>query len=485
MYKGILRLVVCSAILLIVLAMPVCADDQGTSHTPPELPQVFYGTVTINGQPAPVGTFITAIVQGGGGSLVTTTEGLFGQAGPLGEKLIVQGDIPGGLPITFYVDGESAECLDSGMGGIWQDTYPFASGSVTHLDLRVGSACAAPMAGFSASPVSGNVPRNVRFYDTSLNFPTGWLWEFGDNTTSDLRDPVHTYTIPGDYTVNLTVSNECGSDVLSRPGFITTTSIPPPTAGFTANHSTGPCPLTVQFTDTSLNSPAAWSWEFGDGTSSTLQNPTHTYGTPGTFTVNLTVSNAGGTDTLSKAGYIAARPPPTSPDFSASPTSGTGPLTVSFTGIPDGTRDLWSYSFGDGFTSTSRNPVHTYNTPGKYTVTLTVLKIEGGKLLKSTIVKQDFITVDGGSNPGFLADFTASPVNGPAPLSVAFIDTSTGDPRFRNYNFGDGLTSSLKNPVHTYRTPGSYTVSLTIMKLQGGRIVKNTTTMESLITVGY
>ena len=137
-----------------------------------------------------------------------------------------------------------------------------------------------------------------------------------------------------------------------------------------------------------------------------------------------------------------------------------------------------------GFTSTSKNPVHTYNTPGTYTITLTILKIEGGKLVKSTIVKQDFITVEEGPDSGFVASFTAAPVNGPAPLSVAFTDTSTGDPRFRNYNFGDGMTSSLKNPVHTYRKPGSYTVSLTIMKLQGGRIVKNTTTMDNLITVG-
>ena len=483
MHRGILRLLVYCAVLLFLLTAPVFADDQ-VIHTPPQLPHVFYGTVTINGQAAPVGTVVDGVTQGGGGSVVTDAPGLFGHPGPLGVKLLVQGDIPDGSPVRFYVDGESAECLDSGMGGIWQDTYPFASGSVTHLDLRVGSACAAPIADFSASPVSGNVSLNVRFYDTSLNFPSAWLWEFGDNTTSDLRDPVHTYTAPGEYTVTLTVSNDCGSDARSRPGFITTTALPEPEAGFTSNQSTGPCPLTVQFTDTSLNFPAAWSWEFGDGTSSALKNPTHTYETPGTFTVSLTAINAAGTDTIMKAGYITANPPPTSPDFSASPTSGPGPLTVSFNGIPDGTRNIWSYNFGDGFTSTSRNPVHTYNTPGKYTVTLTILKIEGGKLLKSTIVKQDFISVDEGPGSGFTAAFTATPVSGPAPLSVAFTDTSTGDPRFRNYNFGDGLTSSLKNPVHTYRKPGTYTVSLTIMKLQGGRMVKNTTTMENLITVG-
>jgi len=482
MNRRIFRLIVCIAVLLSIWAAPVFADDQVTYHTPPELPHVFYGTVTINGQAAPAGTVVSVAVQGGEGSIVTDAPGLFGHPGPVGVKLIVQGDIPAGSPIVFFVNGQIAECLDSNTAGSWQETYPFTSGSVTRMDLRVGPGCAAPVANYSASPVSGNVSLRVRFYDTSINVPTAWLWEFGDQTSSNLRDPVHTYTFPGEYTINLTVSNDCGSDTLSRPGFIVTTPLPEPTAGFTANQSTGPCPFTVQFTDTSLNSPAAWFWEFGDGTSSTLQNPGHVYVTPGTFTVNLTAFNSAGNDTLSKPGYITVRPP-SSLDFSASPTSGPAPLTVSFTGLSESDPTRWSYNFGDGFTSSSKNPVHTYRAPGIYTVTLTALKIEQGRLIGSTIEKQGLIIVDGGSNSGFLANCTARPLVGPTPLTVAFTDTSTGDPRYWNYNFGDGITSSARNPLHTYRAPGCYTVTLTIMKLEGRTLVKNTTIMHDLITV--
>jgi PKD repeat protein len=170
-------------------------------------------------------------------------------------------------------------------------------------------------------------------------------------------------------------------------------------------------------------------------------------------------------------------------DFTALPVSGQAPLTVSFTDASRGDPTFRTYDFGDGFSSTAKNPVHTYRSPGTYTVTLTILKSGSGGLQKDTAIKQDLVTVGGGSGSGLAAGFTAAPVTGEAPLKVSFTDTSTGSPDYWTYDFGDGMTSSSKNPVHSYRRPGTYTVSLTVMKVEHGSLVRNTTVMQDLVTV--
>jgi hypothetical protein len=103
----------------------------------PLLPHLFFGNLIVLGEPAATGTAITATVEGGGGSLSTTTPGYYGNASPLGDKLIVQGSILNGSPITFSANGRAAECYDVKAGGPWQLTYPFTSGALTELNLRV------------------------------------------------------------------------------------------------------------------------------------------------------------------------------------------------------------------------------------------------------------------------------------------------------------------------------------------------------------
>jgi PKD repeat protein len=150
------------------------------------------------------------------------------------------------------------------------------------------------------------------------------------------------------------------------------TNEPPPVADFTANPRSGAAPLMVAFTDTSTGKITSWNWDFGDGGSSTVQNPTHTYTTPGTYTVTLTVSGPGGSDTETKMGYITVSHAPPQADFTATPRSGVVPLTVQFTSTASGTVTTYAWDFGDGGSSTVQNPTHTYTTPGTYTVTLTV-----------------------------------------------------------------------------------------------------------------
>lgn len=171
-----------------------------------------------------------------------------------------------------------------------------------------------------------------------------------------------------------------------------------PTAAFSATPLSGNKPLEVQFTDEStgdnLNS---WNWEFGDKTTSSEQNPKHTYSEPGTYSVTLTVMNSDGKkDAVSKTDYITVRTATIKADFTGAPTSGPAPLTVKFTDRTTGSPSNWFWDFGDGSTSTGvKDPSHTYRYGGKYTVTLTATL--GDEVDRAT--KKDFIQVVGGPQP--------------------------------------------------------------------------------------
>ncbi len=230
----------------------------------------------------------------------------------------------------------------------------------------------------------------------------------------------------------------------------------PPSADFSATPTSGCAPLTVNFTDQSTGDIDSWSWDFGDGGTSSAQNPSYTYNTVGTYTVTLTVTGPGGSDTATKTDYITVSTTPTA-DFVGSPTSGDAPLTVSFTDQSTGVPTSWSWDFGDGGTSTAQNPSYTYNTAGTYTVTLTATNSCGS----DTQTKVDYITVTEPPCNAPVAAFTGSPTSGTAPLSVSFTDQSTNNPTSWSWDFGDGGTSTAQNPSHTYNNAGTYTVTLT------------------------
>ena len=163
-----------------------------------------------------------------------------------------------------------------------------------------------PVARFEGNPTSGNMPLAVAFTDLTANSPTSWSWTFGDSGTSTAQHPTHTYTNPGEYTVALTATNSLGSDTRTQPGYIRVIDPNAPIANFDVNTRFGAVPLAVSFTDTSTNSPTAWSWAFGDGGTSAAQNPNHTYSSIGMYTVSLTVTNSYGSDVETKTDYIAA-----------------------------------------------------------------------------------------------------------------------------------------------------------------------------------
>jgi beta propeller repeat protein len=165
-----------------------------------------------------------------------------------------------------------------------------------------------PVASFSASPTSGYAPLTVKFVDKSINSPTSWKWSFGDGTTSTTKNPAHTYSKAGKYTVALTASNSAGSNTLKKSSLINVaTPLKSPVAAFIASPRSGKAPLKVQFTDKSINSPTSWKWSFGDKTYSTQKNPAHTYNKAGKYAVSLTVKNAKGSNTKTISEYVIVK----------------------------------------------------------------------------------------------------------------------------------------------------------------------------------
>jgi len=508
---------------------------------------------------------------------------------------------PGTYSVSLTVSSSSQGCNDA----------------VTKTDyITVNSG---PTAEFVGSPLSGTEPLTVNFTDQSTD-ATGWDWTFGDGGTSTTQNPSHTYTTAGTYTVTLTASNVCGTDVNQKVDYITVDPCVAPTADFSGTPTNGEEPLAVDFTDLSTGNPTSWSWDFGDGVgTSTAENPSYTYNSAGTYTVTLTATNTCGSDDEIKVDYITVTPcsPPTA-DFSGTPTSGYAPLTVDFSDLSAGATG-WDWNFGDGGTSTAQNPSYTYTTEGTYTVTLTVTNACGSDVATKTdyitvmsspdtyayalsdipvtgtvsgsyldtkasdnvyetitevqytghprktysylqhkwnfdvtsgstimfnleayrmdnaegdnfvfeystddvtylslvtvtgsteqvysasipnttsgtvyvrvtdsnrswgnvsldavfIDEMYFVTTGAGPQPP-VADFVASPTSGNPPLTVNFTDLSTGDPISWDWTFGDGGTSAAQNPSYTYNTVGLYTVTLTVTNANGSDVETKT-----------
>ncbi|MCB0679119.1 MAG: PKD domain-containing protein [Saprospiraceae bacterium] len=207
-------------------------------------------------------------------------------------------------------------------------------------------------------------PGSFQFNDQSTNDPTSWLWDFGDGNTNTMQDPMHTYAAPGEYTVCLTVDNGLGTDMACQ----VLTVIFAPVASFTYDQiSSG----NFQFTDQSIYDPTSWEWDFGDGNTSTMQDPAHTYAEPGEYDVCLTAGNSAGSSQICET-ITVVLPPEAAFSFVD---QGDGVVVFTDQSIYDPTS--WSWDFGDGNTSTMQDPTHTYAASGDYTVCLTVANSEG------------------------------------------------------------------------------------------------------------
>jgi len=236
-----------------------------------------------------------------------------------------------------------------------------------------------------------------------------------------------------------------------------------PIVDFTADTTIGAPGLTVQFTDQTLNEPFSWVWEFGDGGTSSLQNPQHTYDDAGFYSVTLTAINSDGADTLSKADYIKIYENVVADFLPSSPLTGAPGLTVNFTNNSVGATSYF-WDFGSAGQSNEENPSITFNQAGSYGVKL----VAEGPIGKDSLTRGDLIII---SDCYGVADPTAnfSPKSSSIYLgeSVSFTDQSSAASGHsivsREWSFGDGTSpSSATNPSHTYNKCGTFTTRLTV-----------------------
>ena len=339
-----------------------------------------------------------------------------------------------------------------------------------------------PAASFGVDIYSGQVPMTVNFTDMSANNPTAWLWNFGDGNTSAEQNPTYMYTSGGTYSVTLYVENPAGNDTYTNSSCITAEAQPVPVVDFNSSVNEGQAPLEVTFTDLSTNAPfISRQWVFGDGSTSTSQNPAHTYKGSGNYTVELTVTNYGGTNSTTKTSFVnvSLQDPPavsyTGTNITISGDSALNsvpvPLTIKFTQGTTGyniTSYLWD--FGDGFNSTEENPVYTYDSTGNYTINLTALNDGGSDTETINLIVAGVVTP--------VVDFSANRTYGKYPLTVQFTDESLYDPTSWSWDFGDGTNSTEQNPVHIYTGTGTYNITLTAANSAGS----NTTTKTDYVT---
>jgi PKD repeat protein len=373
-----------------------------------------------------------------------------------------------------------------------------------------------PVADFSANPLSGGVPFTTQFTDLS-QAPTSWSWNFGDGNTSTEQNPSHTYTSMGTFTVSLTATNQFGSDTMTKTDYITVTAPQPPIADFVADNTDVNIGNIVNFTDLSLENPTSWSWTFAGGTpgTSTLQNPSIQYNTVGTFDVTLVATNAQGSDTMTKVGYISVSVKPycTSSGNSQSyeyiagvavadlnNASGASPYS-DFTGLTASMTQgqTVSVSLTPGFVSGAYtenwkiwidwNDDHDFEDAGEEvfagsgstvvsgSFTVPTATIIGDTRMRVSMsystyppicgtftygeVEDYTANISGGGNIPPTADFTFTTTD----LTADFTDASSdadGTIVGWDWDFGDGNTSTAQNPSHTYAAAGTYNVTLTV-----------------------
>ena len=291
------------------------------------------------------------------------------------------------------------------------------------------------------------------------------LWIFGDGTTSTLFNPTHTYNAPGQYIITL-IGTAAGTGCTDS-AIVTVTINSLPTVNFTPDILLGCQPLTVSFSNQSSGA-SFYSWDFGDGNTSAMPAPVHTFLNAGTFTVQLVGTNAFGcTDTVIST--ITVFPKPIASFTSSSLFACDFPADVQFTNTSVGANN-YQWDFGNGITSTQNNPNVQYNSYGAFTVTL-IASNQFGCSDTATFVFNVYQTP--------VADFDFGPFVGCDPFTISFSNESLFGINCL-WNFGDGSTSTMLNPIHTYTSPGIYSVTLIAI---GGGGCADTINASNIVTV--
>ncbi len=340
----------------------------------------------------------------------------------------------------------------------------YGSNEANKIGTFVISATTTDSAGWYSLPVSGAFD----FYNIFEENPPGY--------NSDGAKSVSGTVITEDW---IQYTYDQLSQTTTGNKFWDKSSVSPCAAGFSASPRTGCAPLTVNFTDQSTNAQS-WYWKFpgGNPATSTQQNPTVVYSSPGSYMVSLKiVCTSGQVDSSYQSNYIVAEYCGESCEaaFDASPRQGCAPLTVNFTDQSTNAQSwYWKFPGGNPATSTQQNPTVVYSSPGSYMVSLKIVCTSGqvDSSYQSNYIVAEYC------GESCEAAFDASPRQGCAPLTVNFTDQSTNAQSwYWKFPGGNPATSTQQNPTVVYSNPGIYSVSLKITCTNGQ--------VDSLIHVDY
>ena len=283
-----------------------------------------------------------------------------------------------------------------------------------------------PVANFSVAPIRGPAPLRVFAEDLSQGRIRERTWDFGDGTVVEgLLSAGHLYSVPGKFSIHLTVEGPGGSDVATMDRPVEVLAPNATFADFSAEPRKGRAPLEVRFANSSKNA-GRFAWSFGDGKTSAEMNPFHRYEEPGLYAVTLEATGPEGSDRVERKAYIkVVGPDAPLADFRAHPRKGEAPLEVVFEDRTTGRATVWEWDFGDktpgaARESRERNPTHVYRMPGRYTVRLRA-KGPGGEDMAT---KDRYIEVIGDGAGGGGGGGGGAGGGGPEPVAPAGPDDS-------------------------------------------------------------
>jgi gliding motility-associated-like protein len=449
-----------------------------------------FGDATTSNQTSPSKTYSSTGVY----NVTLTVTSSSGCTASLTQQVTVQDNPTANFTNTTVCENNPVNFTDASTGNPIQWSWNFGGGNTSNnqnpsfsftghgsfpvsLTVTNANGCSNTVTrnvtvnpGVTANFTAANecVGKAVQFTNTSTATTGNILsnfWIFGDGNTSTAVSPTHTYNSSGTFNTTLIIqgSNGCGDSIIKQ-----VVVYPKPNVNFTVNDTCRGFPS--RFSDASTVSNGSivqWSWNFGNGVTSTQQNPFQQFPSAGSYSVILIAyTNHNCFDSITKSAVV--HPKPTA-DFVAPAVCFAN--AMQFTDgslVSNGSIVQWRWALGDGSFSTVQNPSHSYAASGTYPVALEATTDRG---CKDTVIKQVQVY------PKPLAEFNVANVCRKTPS--IFVDNSTvssGSISGRSWNFGDGNTSSQTSPQHIYAAAGSYNVSLIVISSQGCRDTATRTT---------
>lgn len=367
---------------------------------------------------------------------------------------------------------------------LYSNVTSLTNGQTYYFSVRAESAIgwgpwstpvsATPQAVFSVtaavSPLSGTAPLTVSYSGSpySGSGPYTYAWAFGDGTRSTVSSGTHTYDSAGSYSVTLVCNDSVGGSASATAGPVVVGSPPLLIVTAAANTTAVPVgsPVTFSATSSGGSGSTTFAWRLGDGTTATGATVVHSYSAPGTYGAWVNATDSQGV--VAESNVITIRVSGLQGALevgaSATPLSGTAPLTVAFTATPSGGDGVYSdfaWAFGDGETSSVQDPSHTYTSVGTYVASVVVTDGQG-----QVASSNSFSITVSGSSSGFpvIVEASANVTSGTAPLAVAFTATVSGGeaPYSYEWSFGNGATAPTNPADTTFSASGTYLVNLTV-----------------------